>query len=245
MNPTEIAYAVGVLLLAYFIRGISGFGSGLVAVPLLALMFPLPQVVPFILLLDFTASLVLGGLNFKLVRWDEARPLIPFGILGVLLGTSLLVSLPKTPLLIVLGIFVFIFAVRSLLGVHGVKKVSRWWAVPASFTGGTVGALFGTGGPPYVIYLGHRLQDKSELRATFSGVFFLEGLLRIGSFVLAGLLVNPAIWTGYAMGLPIAMLALYAGSHVHTSLSNVQIKRVIGGLLLLSSVSLFMKAYSS
>lgn len=242
MTPVEIVYAVGVLLLAYFVRGISGFGSGLVAVPLLALAFPLTVVVPLMLLLDFTASLVIGGLNFKQVRWDEVRLLMPLSLLGVVLGTSLLVSLPKEPLLIGLGVFVLIFALRSLLNMYGEKVISRWWAIPASLSGGTIGGLFGTGGPPYVIYLTHRIQQKGELRATFSGMFFLEGLFRIGSFVMAGLLADGGIWKGYAMGLPIALLALYVGSHVHTGLSNAQIKRVIGVLLLVSGLSLIVKA---
>lgn len=244
MTVVELGYAAGVLLLAYFIRGISGFGSGLVAVPLLALMFPLPFVVPFILLLDFTASLTLGGLNFRQVRWDEVKPLVPFGAIGVVLGTTMLVNFPKTPLLIGLAIFVLVFALRSLLNLHGEKTVSRWWAAPASFTGGTVGGLFGTGGPPYVIYLTHRLKDKGELRATFSGVFFLEGVFRIGSFITAGLLMKPEIWKAYASGLPIALLALYGGSHVHTGLSQIQMTRLIGALLLLSGLSLFVKAFN-
>lgn len=239
----ELAYAAGVLLLAYFIRGIAGFGSGLIAVPLLALMFPLTLVVPFILLLDFTASLLLGGLNLRKVRWDEAGPLIPFGIAGVALGTTLLVNLPKAPLLMALAVFVLIFAIRSLLNLHGEKPISRWWAMPASLTGGTVGGLFGTGGPPYVIYLSHRLKDKGELRATFSGVFFLEGLFRIASFLTAGLLMNMEVWQNYGLGLPVALLALYGGSHVHTGITQAQMTRLIGVLLLVSSVSLFIKAF--
>lgn len=242
MRPAEIAYAAGILLLAYFIRGISGFGSGLIAVPLLALMFPLPLVVPFILLLDFTASLALGGLNLRLVRWDEVKPLIPLGVVGVALGTTLLVNLPKAPLLMGLAIFVLVFAVRNLLNLHGEKTISRWWAAPASLTGGTVGGLFGTGGPPYVIYLAHRLKEKSQLRATLSGVFFLEGLFRIASFTAAGLLMRIEVWQSYALGLPVALLALYGGSHVHTGLSQVHVTRLIGALLLLSSLSLFFKA---
>lgn len=244
MSVFEIGYAVAVLGLAYFIRGISGFGSGLVAVPLLALVFPLSLVVPFILLLDFTASLVLGGVNFRQVRWDEVKPLMPFGMLGVVLGTTLLVSLPRQPLLIGLGLFILVFALRSLLDLHGDKPASRWWALPASLTGGTVGGMFGTGGPPYVIYLSHRLKDKGELRATFSGVFFLEGLFRIGSFVAAGLLGKAEVWQSYALGLPVALAALYGGSHVHTGLNRAQMTRVIGVLLLLSSLSVFVKAFN-
>jgi uncharacterized membrane protein YfcA len=238
-------YAILVLTLAYFIRGISGFGSGLVAVPLLAMVFPLPLVVPTILLLDFTASLVLGGLNLKHVRWDEVKPLIPFGVIGVVLGTTLLINMPRTPLLIGLGVFVLVFAIRNLLNLHGDKPVSRWWALPASLTGGTIGALFGTGGPPYVIYLAHRLREKGQLRATLSGLFFLEGLMRIASFITAGLLLNTQVWKGYGFGLPVALLALYGGSHVHTGLSQSQVMRMIGGLLLLSSLSLFVKALAA
>lgn len=244
MTGFEIAYAVGVLALAYFVRGISGFGSGLVSVPLLALVFPLSLVVPAILLLDFTASLVLGGVNFRQVRWDEVKPLVPFGMVGVVLGTTLLVSLPKGPLLTGLGIFILVFAMRSLLNLHGEGPVSRKWAVPASLTGGTVGGMFGTGGPPYVIYLQHRLKDKGELRATLSGVFFLEGLFRIGSFIAAGLLMQAEVWQGFLLGLPIVLAGLYGGSHVHTGLSQAQMVRVIGALLLLSSVSVFVKAFT-
>jgi len=47
MTAPDLAYAAAVLTVAYFVRGISGFGSGLIAVPLLALRFPLTQVVPF------------------------------------------------------------------------------------------------------------------------------------------------------------------------------------------------------
>lgn len=242
MTGFEAAYAIGVLSVAYFIRGISGFGSGLVSVPLLALVFPLSIVVPTILLLDFTASLVLGGVNFKQVRWDEVKPLVPFGMLGVVLGTTLLVNLPKEPLLIALGVFILVFALRSLLNLHGDKLVSRMWAAPASLTGGTVGGMFGTGGPPYVIYLQHRLKENGELRATLSGVFFLEGLFRIASFVAAGLLIQAQVWQGFLFGLPIVLAGLYGGSHVHTGLSQLQMTRVIGALLLLSSISVFIKA---
>ncbi|MGA7179092.1 MAG: sulfite exporter TauE/SafE family protein [Thiobacillaceae bacterium] len=235
-------YAFLVLALAYFIRGISGFGSGLVAVPLLAIVFPLSLVVPTMLLLDFTASLVLGGLNLKHVRWSELKPLFPFGLAGVALGTIMLVNLPRTPLLMGLGVFLLVFAIRSLLNLHGDKPVSSWWAIPASFAGGTIGALFGTGGPPYVVYLSHRLREKDQLRATLSGLFFFEGLMRIISFTLAGLLLNIPVWRGYGFGLPVALLALYGGSHVHTGLSRSQVMRMIGVLLLLSSLSLFVKA---
>lgn len=238
----HLSSAAAILLAAYFIRGITGFGSGLISVPLLALFLPLKFVVPLILLLDFTASVVIGGLHFKQVNWREIGILIPFGVIGVVFGTHLLVSLPPAPMLIALAVFIFAFALRSLLNLHGNKLVSRLWAAPAALTGGTVGGLFGTGGPPYVIYLTHRIRDKSDLRATLSALFFTEGLTRIVSFLVAGLLLSSQVWVAYFAALPIMLGALYLGGRVHVGLSQSNMTRLVGGLLLLSSFALLFKA---
>lgn len=241
----QLASAAAILLAAYVIRGITGFGSGLISVPLLALFLPLKFVVPLVLLLDFTASIVIGGFNFKRVKWGEIGVLIPFGLIGVVLGTNLLVNLPQKPMLIALAAFVFIFAVRSLFNIHGEKLASRGWAVPAALTGGTVGALFGTGGPPYVIYLSHRIHNKSDLRATLSALFFTEGLMRIVSFLIAGLLVSTKVWLAYFAALPLVLGALYLGGRVHVGLAPSQMTRLVGVLLLASSVSLLFKALNT
>jgi len=240
----QIAATAVILLAAYFIRGITGFGSGLIAVPLLALFLPLQFVVPLILLLDFTASIIIGGLTLRRVQWGEVGVLIPFGLVGVAIGTSLLVNLPKTPMLVTLAVFVLAFALRSLMNLQGSKPISRWWAVPASLTGGTVGGLFGTGGPPYIIYLAHRVPHKSDLRATLSVLFFTEGLARIVSFLLAGLLMTAEVWFAYFAALPVVLAALYAGGHVHVGLSQDRMTRLVGLLLLVSGLSLLTKAMS-
>lgn len=244
MDVWQYAAATAIVVLAYFIRGIAGFGSGLIAVPLLALFLPLTFVVPLILLLDFTASLVMGGLDLQRVQWREVGMLIPFSLIGVIVGTQLLVNLPLTPMLLILAAFIAVFAVRSLLNLKGEKPVSAWWAIPASFTGGTVGGLFGTGGPPYVIYLNHRIQDKTLLRATFSALFFIEGAVRIVTFFVAGLLMAQTVWWNAMFALPLMLGALWLGSHVHTGLTQTQMTRLIGVLLLLASVSLTLKALS-
>ena len=105
-----------------------------------------------------------------------------------------------------------------------------------------MGALFGTGGPPYVIYLTHRIHDKSDLRATFSALFFTEGLTRIASFLIVGLLLSSQVWIAYFVALPIMLGALYLGGRVHVGLSQAQMTRLVGVLLLVSSVSLLFKA---
>jgi uncharacterized membrane protein YfcA len=237
--------ALAILFFAYFVRGISGFGSGLIAVPLLALSHPLTLVVPFILLTDLTASVILGRVARRAVRWDEILPILPGAVVGVVLGVTLLISLDRQKLLLGLGLIVLFFALRNLLGWAGSRPVSRAWALPASLVGGTVSALFGTGGPPYVIYLSHRLHDKSAIRATFSALFMLEGGLRVLVFAATGLLREPRLFVAYALALPVMAAGLWAGSRVHVGLSNQGMMRLIGLLLLASGTSLLWKAWQS
>lgn len=54
-------------------------------------------------------------------------------------------------------------------------------AAPCGFAGGLLGALFGTGGPLYVIYLGLRELGKGAFRATFALNFLFGGAIRLAA----------------------------------------------------------------
>jgi uncharacterized membrane protein YfcA len=244
MTPEIYLVAFFILLFAYFIRGITGFGSGLIAIPLLAHFLPLTFVVPMVLALDFVASIVLSRHTHLQVRWDEIRILLPTSVIGMLIGAVLLVNLPREPLLVGLALFVIFFGLRYLFNVHGEQPISRWWSLPTGLSGGLIGAMFGTGGPPYVVYLSHRLHDKTQLRGTLSGLFMLEGALRIVVFLLMGLLLQPDILKSIALSLPLMGLGLYLGNRVHLGITRRQQLALIGILLLGSGASLLWKAWA-
>jgi uncharacterized membrane protein YfcA len=216
-----------VVLSAYFVRGITGFGSGLIAVPLLALSHPLTFVVPLVLALDFTASFVLGGANRKNADWKEIKLLLPFGVIGACIGAFALLKLPA--------------GFRNIFGVSSEKKISGAWAVPAGIGGGAVGALFGTSGPPYIIYLTHRLKDKGAVRATFSWLFVIDGGFRLGLFLVAGLLLESKFQFAYALSLVPMAMGLYAGHKVHLDITSEAMLKVVGALLVISGAMLFVK----
>ena len=157
----DMIMVICVVTSAYFIRGITGFGSGLISVPLLALSYPLTFAIPLILALDFTASIALGGINRKQTEWSEIKVLLPAGLIGGIIGIVALLKLPPTPVLVALGVFTMFFGFRNVFGLQPVGQIHKGWAIPAGFAGGATGALFGVGSPPYVMYLSRRLSDKS------------------------------------------------------------------------------------
>src|SRR5437879_11713671 len=173
-----------ILMSAYFIRGITGFGSALIAVPSLVRSQPLHVAVPLVLSLEFTASLILGGTNAKKANWAEVKILLPFGMLGACVGAYGLLKLPTTPVLLTLGAFTMFFGFRNIYGLQPVGRLSRAWAIPAGLAGGGAGALFGAGSPPYIMYLTRRLVEEGEVRANFQCVIVIGDGLRMGLWLL-------------------------------------------------------------
>jgi uncharacterized membrane protein YfcA len=230
-----------VLLTAYFVRGLTGFGSGLISVPLLALWQPLHLVVPLIMVLDFVASFILGGVNTKKTDWSEIKRLLPFGVIGASFGVFALLRFPSAPVLTALGIFTLFFGIRNALGIQTKGHISALWAVPTGLIGSGAGALFGTSAPPYIIYLTHRLEDKTAVRATFSWLFVLDGGFRLILFVAAGLLLNRSTQIAITMGLLPMIAGLYIGNRVHLNITRERMLQVVGWILVGAGASLLLK----
>jgi uncharacterized membrane protein YfcA len=112
--------------------------------------------------------------------------------------------------------------------------------VPAGLVGSGAGALFGTSGPPYIIYLTHRLEHKSEVRATFSWLFVLDGGFRLALIAAAGLLHTN---TQLAILLCLAPMVagLYLGNRVHVGISRERLLQVVGCILVASGAVLLIK----
>lgn len=234
-----VLFAAAVLFCAYTVRGIAGFGSGLIAIPLLALSFPLTLVVPLVVLLDFVGSAGQGVRNRALVSWQDLLPLLPFTVLGVLAALYLMDTLDAVVLRRSLGVFVLVYALYQLSPLPAVRT-TRLSAVPYGALGGLVGTLFGTGGPFYVIYLSMRGLDKGALRASFATWFVIDGALRLGGYAAFGFLSADTLLKA-AMALPIAVLGLMLGGRIHTNVSQQSFRRVISILLLVSGCGLLFK----
>jgi len=123
----------------------------------------------------------------------------------------------------------------------GPRTLSRVWAAPAGLVGGVVGALFGMGGPPYVMYLTGRIADPSAQRATISQMVILNVGLRVVAFALAGLLVSGALWLAVAALLPVAWAGVWLGHRAHVRLSPVASARIVAAALFLAGATLIAR----
>ncbi len=236
-----LALAPCAVLAAYVIFAISGFGSTLIAVPLLAHLFPLKFVVPVVVLLDATASYAQGFRLRGELNKRDVLPLLPFLVAGMLAGVSILVSVPGKFLLPALGTFVAVFGAYYALKRESAFRFGRWMAAPFGLLGGTSSSVFGVGGPFYVMYLVGRGSTPAQIRSTMPVIFMFTTVSRIVLFAMAGLMTKDVLVTAGLL-LPVMVIGLWCGNRLHLNISRVQAVRVIGGLLTLSGLSLVLRS---
>ncbi len=214
-EPILWVTAAVIVFLAFYVRGVIGFGSGLISVALLTLFFPIKEVVPVVLLLDLLGSVLLGAYDFQEIRWPELRWLIPGSFLGLLAGSYVLADSDAQSLTRFLGLFVLAYVLYALLlKPERLPRVSLPWGLPLGVSGGVIGSLYGGGGPPIVAYLQMRHLDKRAFRATFQGVALTDNVLRLFLYVYLALL-NVSLAVGFLMLIPPVLVGLWAGNHLH------------------------------
>jgi uncharacterized membrane protein YfcA len=233
-----------IILLAYIIFGISGFGSTLIAVPLLAHLLPLKFVIPMVVILDCVGAISMGFRLRADVWKEEFMPMLPFLLAGLFAGVFVLLNLPPRWLLAMLGAFVLLFGINFLWNRKSLVRLPRWSVAPIGLFAGVTSSSFGVGGPIYVFYFTARGATPEQIRATIPVVFSFTTVARIIIFTIVGLF-NPEVLIGAALLMPVMAFGLWCGHRLHLNLSREQIIRVMGGLLLMSGASLLLRAFAS
>jgi uncharacterized membrane protein YfcA len=196
-----------VIALGSFVQGGVGFGSLLIAAPLLVLvepdLVPGPLLIPGLLLGVVMARRDRGGLDWLSVGWAFLGR-VP----GSMAGALILAALPEGGFELLVGATVLLAVLASLSGLH--IAPTRATLVGAGFVAGITGTTTSVGGPPLAIVYQHHRGDV--LRGTLSGFFIMGSLLSmvtlamVGRFgaheILLGLLLVPGTLLGYAISPP-------------------------------------------
>jgi uncharacterized protein len=236
--------AMATVLLAYCVFGATGFGSGAMSIPMLAHFQPLSFVVPLIALFDLAASAWTGWRHWPLVPKKELLALWPFMLVGMLLGTTVLLHVPANVMLFALAIFIIAYGLYNLLvrlgGIHWTKWQARWLIG----LGGVFSTAFGSGGPFYLmVYMG-RIPNVSQLRATTAVTIGFAVSFRLLTYLFSGLLVQSGLLSLALVLAPCALAGLVIGSRLHTRLHRDTVLRLVSIVLILNGVSLLWRLAS-
>lgn len=244
LGPLELALAAFMVLAAFTVRGMSGFGAGMVGIPLLAFVMPVHAAVPMFSILVLTLFIFISIRDWKEVVREELRRLILPTLLGVAVGIVLLQQLDNRMLLKLLGGLLITYAsYATAVQLFGLPqlKCSQRWAFPVGFVGAVIDTVFsGGGGTLVVIYLHMRGVGRQPFRATVAVVWLVEMIARMVGYGAAGyytmgtlllcLLLVPMMWAG-----------TWLGERIGNRISQDTFSKVLSALLALTGVMLLLK----
>jgi hypothetical protein len=230
-----------IAFLGSLVYGMTGFGAGLVTIPLATHFVSLPFALSVFALVDFASALRIGLQNPRDAAKADIMRMVPFVLAGTVIGVTVLVNLPRAGAMLALGLFVTLYAAYALLSRPGATMVSRHWAYLAGLCGGITSTLFGAGGPPYAIYLSHRPLSKEQFRATITLTTVFSIGMRVAAFAITGLLLKSEVWVAAALAALAAMVGLSLASWAFKRVTREFVLRVVAVLLLANGLSLIVR----
>lgn len=241
----QLLFCVIVVTLAFAVRGGTGFGGGAVAVPLLALVFPVQVTVPVVTVLNMLSSIGHGIADWRHIVWRQIWRIVPGSLLGVFAGLYLLSMIDPKPLGRALGVFVVAYALYVLLSAGRTPSIPERWMLPVaavtSFAAGIVGSLFGgAAGPLYAIYLNAARLGKDAFRVTITTVMLFQGLTRIAGYATLGLYDGRTLLL-LAAALPMVIAGSWLGARLVQRIDMQLFNRAVAVVLLVSGSALIFK----
>jgi uncharacterized membrane protein YfcA len=240
--PDHLALILVVVTLAGLIQGLAGFGSALVAVPLLALLMPMERVVPLMMLVGICLSLL------NLLHLHQALRLAPLVrvLAGYLLGTPVgLLLLTRAPESLVLGLLGLIIGAYALFSLAGLSPDYRWLREQRFAVGalsGALGAAFGTNGPPVILHVSAHADWSADQQKAALTLFFLAAGCISGLALAAGGLLTVPVFGLLLWCLPALLAGSLLGVALYRRLGAHDYRRLVFSLLLAMALLLLWRA---
>lgn len=234
-----LVLVAGVFLLSGLAQAVTGFGSALVAVPLLTLSTDAVTAVVAATLMS------LGLTSWAAVREREHldRPIavrmVVAGLLGIPLGLVLLLGLGEAGLQVLMAMTVLGALVVVGLGLRPPRRTSTTWST--GVMSGMLLASTGMNGPPLVVGLQAAALRPHGFRSTLQTVFAVQDLLVVAAFALAAQVSGEELVFG-AIGILASPLGWLAGDRLFVRVPDAAFRWVLVAALIVSAALLVVPA---
>lgn len=238
-DPFFYAVAIPAVLLLGISKSGFGAGFGSLAVPLMALSVTVPQAAAVLM----PVLLVMDLLGIAVFRKDFDRQLlkflIPFALIGTIIGALLFKLLDAKVVAGLVGAFTLLFLVQRLL--FPPKPDSppppRWLGALLSITTGFTSFIAHAGGPPISAYVIPLRLSPIKFTATMAFLFFVINLSKWIPYAWLGLLDMRNMSTSLVL-LPLAPIGVLIGVRIARRVSQVLFYRLLYGGMFLTGCKL-------
>ena len=232
MEFTWVAVA-GAFLLASFVKGTTGMGFPLIATPMVALLVDIKTTYALLVLPNIlmdTLQIVRGHWPWHV--WRRLVWLLGTTVVGVFLGTRILISVSDRFICLALAAMILVFLASGYLRIR-VAVPRRWEGLlsPAvGFLGGVLAGVTNVVGPLTAVYLLALGFEKREFVKAVAAIFLMTKVSQLVAISRWGLYTTDILW--WSAGLTVvALSAFWVGLRVQDRVPQAAFSRILYVLL--------------
>ncbi len=232
--------AAGVAFLSALIQGYSGFGGGLIIIPILAILFSPIESIAITALAAIFGTATLLPQAVKKAQWSEAAPVSIALAIAIPIGLSFLVA--ADPILIRRGMGVFILAASAVLisgWTYPGKRNLLTSITAGAITGGVTGSFGIPGGPFMVIYYLSAPVEPAVQRANLIISVGVAIVFLIGGLFVAGAYTPETIMRAIVI-VPIFVAGSRTGQYLFKVAPTEWFKKVTFAILIATGISILL-----
>lgn len=226
------------------VKGITGLGMPLVAVPVMASFVGVPHAVA-VMVVPILVTNVLQMWAYRSCRRGVGfLPLfLTAGAIGIVLGTWLLVELPERALSLGLAAMVVLYVLLRLLrpDVRLGGAMAQWLSAPAGIAAGALQGATGVAGPVAATFLHAMRLGREPYVFAAAAMFLLFALVQLPALVVAGIMTWRIMLEGTLAVIP-ALAMMSVGGWLARYLKPQTFDRIILVLLGVIALQLVAKA---
>lgn len=245
-DPFFYAVSIPAVLLLGISKSGFGAGFGSLAVPMMALAVTVPQaaaiLMPVLLVMD-----LLGMAAFRNnVDRVLLKFLLPFGLLGIVIGTILFKVLDARWVAGIVGVFTLLFLAQRLVFPPrpDSKPPPRWVGAFLAATSGFTSFIAHAGGPPINAYVIPLRLSPLLFTGTLAFFFFFINISKWIPYAWLGLLDWRNLFTSLVL-LPFAPMGVWVGVRIAHRIKPQLFYRMIYAGMLLTGLKLVWDAWGA
>ena len=241
LTPHVLVVVAGVAFLAAFVQGVAGFGSALVAMPLLSLVLEVRDAAALVALLSLAINAALLLPVRRELPWRRVAPLLAGSLAGIPAGVLLLAGADPRLARGLLGAALVATSAALLRERRPKIGEGRGAALAAGALAGLLGGAFNMNGPVVTLYAAARGWEKRETHAALQLYFLASGLAIAALHGAVGITRGPVLLAS-AAALPFLAAGSLAGWSVHLRVGEGRYRVLLRASLLAAGAALLAAA---
>jgi uncharacterized membrane protein YfcA len=242
----EVAIVALCLAAGGVLKGATGAGAPLLAVPALAAFFDVRFAVVVMLVPNLVTNL------WQAVRFRASLPergfMVPLlfgGVLGIVAGTAALKSFRSDLLSMVMALAVFAYVALRLArpGWRLEMQAARFLAMPAGLIAGALQGAAGLSAPVSITFLNAMQMGRDRFIAAISALFVTFTAIQLVAIVVSGLVAPAELWYSLLALLPLS-LAMPLGAALGRRVSALALDRAVLAVLCMIAARLLIDFFA-